>query len=694
MSTKDLLFELGTEEIPAGFIRPALEVMERTIARALERERVDFAEVRTLGTPRRLVMAVTGLNDKQPEARVEVRGPKVEQAYDGDGKPTKALMGFAKGQGVTIDDIERVESGKGAHVVARKVVPGTDTVSILPGILSEVTGADLFPKTMRWGSGTIAFGRPVHWIVALYGGKVVELEFAGVKSGRTTRGHRFLCRKGALEVSGMEDYLDALKAASVIVDPVERHTIITDGIHRGASKAGGEVVPDDALIEEVVNLVEYPVVLTGSFDRDFLELPREVIVNAMRSHQRYFSVADADGALMPYFITVANIDATDHTVVIKGNERVLRARLNDAKFYFDQDRKTGMEDWVTGLKGVVFQARLGTSYEKVERFSALAMIIADRMGGNAVLLKRAAMLSKADLMSGMVMEFPKLQGIMGGIYAGLAGEDEEVSLAIREHYMPVAAGGELPSSALGAIVSIADKMDTIAGCCFGVGLIPTGAQDPYALRRAALGIISIILNRRRTLMLDDLIGSAVDGIGEKLTRDAGEVKQDVIAFFRERLKNQLLSQGLSFDAIDAVLATGWFDMVDAVSRIRALEVFKGDPECESLVIAFKRVSNILKGSESSGADPDPALFIDAREGELYGLRIEIAPKVEERWRAGDYAGVFSILTSLKGTIDAFFDEVMVMVDDENVRANRLYLLDSIRKLYSSTADLSKLTITE
>lgn len=693
------MFEIGTEEIPAGFIPRALSEMEARFRRALDKARIEYGDIGTLGTPRRLTLTIRALSETQPETRLEVRGPKVEAAYDKDGLPTKALEGFARGQGVELADIVTVEAKKGAHVVARKVVEGKVTMEILPEILSGVVTAELFPKAMRWGAGRIAFGRPVHWIVALYGPDTVDFEYAGIRSGDRTRGHRFLTSSGGpVRVKGIDDYADALRSESVIVDPEERRTIIIDGLKREADGAGGSLLPDETLIDEVVNLVEFPVVLRGGFDESFLSLPREVIINAMRSHQRYFSLTDDKGALLPYFLTVANIAAKDPEVVIKGNERVLRARLNDANFYFEQDKKKPLSEWLEGLKGVVFQAKLGTSYEKVERFTALAERIGACLGHKDMKgLKRASMLSKADLVTGVVMEFPKLQGVMGGVYAAIDGEGEEISSAVREHYMPVAAGAELPSTETGAIISIADKMDTIAGC-FGVGLIPTGAQDPYALRRAAIGIIAIIVEKGfLNLSLGELIENSVEGIGAKLTREASEVKADIKEFFKERLKNQLLSSGLSFDAIDSVLSTDWDALVDAVKRIRALEGFKGNPDCGRLVIAFKRVTNILKGVELADGNesaPDESLFTDPNEGALAGLCQKIAPEIEKLRAKGDYEGVFQKLTSIKEPIDAFFDEVMVMVDDAAVRENRLKLLNSIRSLYVTTADLSKLTTAE
>ena len=723
--SKDLLFEIGTEEMPAGFVPKALGSLEAFLKKSLDSRKISYEAVLSVGTPRRLALMATGMAERQPDAKVEVRGPQVKSAFDEKGNPSGALIGFAKAQGVAIEDLRRVKTDKGEYLCATKEIKGEDTEKILPGILLDVINRDFFAKAMRWGAYDISFARPIHWILAVYGGRVVDFSFGHIKAGNVTYGHRFLSdRTRPLEVGSADAYIKKLRDAHVIVDPAERRSIIEQGLLHEAGKADGRVLPDEGLVEEVTYLVEYPVVLRGSFSEEFLTLPRDVIVNAMREHQRYFSIVNRSGALMPYFLTVANTRATDMDVVRKGNERVLRARLNDAKFYYEQDIKKRLVDRVDALKGVVFQAKLGTSYEKVERFASLAIFIGAKLGfsravdvgekpadfatdaldpasldrSNAdpglyakCVLGRAALLAKADLTSGMVGEFPKLQGVMGAIYARREGEVEEVATAIYEHYLPSASGGALPVSVPGAIVSIADKLDTITGC-FGVGLIPTGAQDQYALRRQALGIIAIILDKGFRAPLDGLVDAALDFLGKKLLKGREETKEAVLEFFKERLKNQLLSQDLSFDSIDAVLSAPWFDVVDAVKRVRALEGFKKNPACASLVIAFKRVSNILKGATITTDKVDESLFSLPEEASLYNTEKEIAPKIEGYWQKGDYEAVFSTLASIKGDIDAFFDKVMVMAEDEGVRNNRLSLLSSLRGLYWRIADLSRLTV--
>jgi len=727
---KDLVFEIGTEELPAGFVPRALVSLSGFLSKRLESARLSFDSIKTLGTPRRLTLIVEGLEDKQPDMKLEVKGPQLRAAYDAGGKPTPALLGFARSQGVDIAKLKTVKTEKGEHISVVKKIKGVKTSKVLPEILSGTLSEDFFPKSMRWGAYDVSFARPVHWILSVYGGATVKFNWGHIKSSNATYGHRFLGEKGKnarlkpIKATSIESYLAGLRAAHVIADPEERKRIIAEGLEKAAVAAGGAVLPDPGLVEEVSNLVEFPVVLRGSFSTEFLEIPRDCIINAMREHQRYFSIVDAKGNLLPHFLTVANTLAADMDVVRKGNERVLRARLNDAKFHFEQDIKKKLVERVDALKGVVFQAKLGTSYEKVERFTSLALHIGSRIGFSKPMdadekpsdyatkyfnpanydpkvldpglyskfvVGRAAILAKADLTSGMVGEFPNLQGTMGSVYAKRSGEVPEVAVAIFEHYLPQVSGGALPATVPGAIVSIADKMDTIAGC-FSVGLVPTGAADPYALRRQSLGIISIILDNGFALPLDELVEDALKPLEGKLTSSREQVKDNILEFFKERLKNQLLTQGLSFDSIDAVLSAPWYDLVDAVKRIRALEGFKNHASCAALVTAFKRVSNILKGAPVVAGKPDPALFKDPEESALHSISTEIAPAMERHWKIGDYTAVFETLASIKDRIDAFFDHVMVMVDQKEIKENRLALLASVRGLYFRIADLSKLMV--
>ncbi len=720
---KDLLLEIGTEEIPAGFIPNALESMQGLVGKAMEEHRIGFKNICMFGTPRRLVVAVQGMDEKQADTVTEIMGPAKRAAFDENGKPTRAAEGFAKSQGVKIKDLKVVQTPKGEYISATKDVKGKKTKDILQEVLPKLITGVSFPKAMRWGDGDVHFARPIHWIVALFGKEVIQFKVGNTKSGTASCGHRFM-KPQPFKVTGFKDYLKKTTAGYVIVDAEERKKMIQEGIEKEADGIKGTILKDEELLNEVAYLVEYPVALRGGFDKEFLNLPKDVVVNAMREHQRYFSVVDKEANLLPYFIFVANTKAKDPKVIIKGNERVLKARLSDAKFYFDKDIKIPLKDRVEALKGVVFQARLGTSYEKVKRFAELAVFIGEILDQceplrtdekaenflvedynpkafdsfsigpklfNKMVIGRAAMLCKADLVSGMVGEFPKLQGVMGMEYALISGECTDVARAIYEHYLPTQAGGKLPLGIPGAIISMADKMDTICGC-FSVGLIPTGAADPYALRRQSLGIIAIIIEKGFPIAVDKIIDKSLALLNEKLTRAPADVKKDVLLFFKERLRNQLLSQGYSYETVDAVLSAPWYDINDAVKRVKALEEFKKNPACAALVIAFKRVSNILKGFESKEEKPDIALFEEIKEKGLFETIERIAPEIKRYWKEGDYEKVFETLASLKGTIDTFFDKVMVMVEDEKIRRNRLALLNMVRNLYCQIADISKLAV--
>jgi glycyl-tRNA synthetase beta chain len=491
---RELFLEIGSEEIPAGFIPRAMAEMELIITRELTNARLSFAEVRTLGTPRRLALVVKGIPAIQPDAEITAAGPSIKAAYDADGRPTRAAEGFARGQGVDVSELKVITTEKGEYLAAIKQETGRQTRLILAEMLPKLIGEIPFKKSMRWGDLDVRFARPIHWIVALFDNSVVPFSFGNITSGDLSRGHRFMANN-PFPVRDYAHYLEECERHFVIPDPEKRKKIIRRETHRMAESAGGRLLPDEGLLEEVTYLAEYPSVVAGTFPTEFLQVPKEVLITSMRSHQRYFSIVDVDGKLMPGFITVNNTLTEDPSVVVKGNERVLRARLSDARFFFDEDRKVKLEARVESLKSVVYQQKLGTSFEKMERFRALAKSLADfldpAISGN---VEQTACLCKADLVSGMVGEFPEVQGIMGREYALLEGIEPAVANAIAEHYLPTQAGGELPASDIGAIVSICDKLDTICGC-FGVGLIPTGSADPYALRRSAIGIINIILDK-------------------------------------------------------------------------------------------------------------------------------------------------------------------------------------------------------
>ncbi len=718
---KELLLEIGSEELPAGFIDVGRRGLEELLKKALRAHSLEFARIYTLATPRRLTAVVEGLAEKEPDRTVELKGPAKRSAYRADGKPSKALEGFMRSQGLKEKDLKVVETPKGEYIYGIKEIKGRPTETILPEILSDVVCSLSFPKTMRWKDLTITYPRPLHWLLAVYGGKVVEFSFGPVRSSNTTRGHRFMAPE-EFSVDCAKTYIEELEKRFVVVSPERRKEMILKQMRELAQKAGGVLIEDPSLLDEVAGLVEYPVVIMGRFDEGFLSMPEEVVINAMREHQRYFGLKSPNGRLLPAFITVANTPG-DIDTIRRGNERVLRARLNDARFYFEKDKKISPIERVEELKGVVFQARLGTSYQKVERFTRLALFLAESLGVaeppgerppveeflterfnpavlkgrgfsekqlNYIVTGRASMLAKSDLTSGMVGEFPALQGIMGREYARLHGEAPPVYNAIYEHYLPQHAGDRLPSTHVASIVGIADRLDTVVGC-FAVGVEPTGTQDPYGLRRHALAIIAIVLEKGYRIGLDVLVKKSAELLEEKLSFKKERTITAVLEFFRERLRQRLLSQGLSHDSVDAVLSTPWFDMVDTIERIKALEEFKTHPDFAGLITAFKRVSNILKGI-SPQTMPDETLFREGPERELFSRADQLRPVLKKLSEEGNYRELFSCLAGIKESVDRFFDGVKVMAEDERIRENRLSLLNFVRSLYIEIADLSKITV--
>jgi glycyl-tRNA synthetase beta chain len=683
----ELLLEIGTEEIPAGFISDALSGLSDALRKELKSNRIGFTDIKTMGTPRRLVGLVEGLSERQETLVTEKIGPARDLAFDQNGKPTKAAIGFARSQGIDVDQLELVKNDKGEYICARKKEEGRATLHVLSEILPGIITSIPFKKSMRWGNSDISFARPVHWIIAVYRGKVVPFQLGGIGSGKYSYGHRFLS-PGPFEVKDFASYLESTRKAHVIVDPEERKKIIREEIRKAASSVSGIPFEDEDLLEEVNHLVEFPAALCGHFSREYLKLPHEVLITCMKSHQKYFPVVDEQNSLLPCFIVVCNTVAKDPSVVIKGNERVLMARLADAKFFFEEDLKIPLVERVEKLKGVLFHSRLGTSYEKVERFTALAVHIADLLFPELKKdVERASFLCKADLVSGMVGEFPELQGVMGREYALHSGEKREIAQAIYEHYLPRFAGDKPPETNTGAIISIADKLDSIAGF-FGVGLIPSGTADPYALRRQALGIINIIIDKGYNLSLLSLLEKCLTLLESKLSRKQEEVRADVIEFFRARMTNQLITQGFSYDVVEAALSRDFDDLLECLKRVKALQKMKGEPYFEPLAITFKRAMNIIK--EDVGVEINTSLFEGESEGNLFSTYQEVKRKAEELLRKKDYLSCLKEMARLKGPIDEFFDGVMVMVDDEKIRKNRLALLSGITNLFSRIADFSKI----
>jgi len=683
----ELLLEIGTEEIPAAFLPKALRDMEEIARGELAANRIRHGEIRTMGTPRRLFLAAHDVAKRQKDQVVEKLGPAVRVAFDERGNPSRAAAGFARSQGIDVSELERTTTEKGEYVCARMKITGEATEGLLPAILTKVITDLPFRKSMRWSDLEFRFARPIHWILALFDGRIVPFRIANIESGNLSRGHRFMS-PGSFQVSNLEEYLNGTRDHFVIVDPIERKKIIHEEAGRAAAAAGGRVIPSDELLDTVTFLTEYPTVVCGNFDREYLKLPREVLITTMISHQKYFPVRDEEGTLLPYFITINNTLARDPSVVKKGNEKVIRARLSDARFFFEADCKIPLDRRVDDLRKVVFHTLLGTSYEKVMRFRKLAAWIAGRIKPNlAARVDRAALLAKADLDSQMVCEFAELQGIMGREYALLSGEDPIVAKAIYEHYLPTAAGGELPETDEGAIVGIADKTDTIVGF-FGIGLIPTGTADPYALRRHALGIINIILEKRYPIPLGSLFDESLCILGPLLKRPSEDTKAAVMDFFKGRFENQMIAHGHPYDVVDAIMAAGIDDLVAADDKIRAMEAFKSHPDFKPLAIAFKRVVNIIRGFQNGVVDP--ALFSSMEEKNLHDSFLRIRETVFMHISRGDYAGVLGELARLRKPVDAFFESVLVMADEDMIRFNRLSLLEEISTLFHDVADFSRI----
>ena len=684
---KELLLEIGTEEIPAGFIPKALEEMALLIRRELRTNRIIHGEVKTLGTPRRLVLLVEDVAEKQEDVEREKLGPPVQMAFDGKGRPTKAAMGFAKGQGLRVEDLVTVKVEKGEYLCAVKKEEGKTSSVLLAEILPRLIGSISFPKSMRWSTVSIRFARPIHWILALFDGHVIPFRFGGIESGNRSYGHRFMGPQ-AFEVRDFQSYERQIKGAFVIVDPQERRKMIEEGIAKAAKEVSGRVLSNQDLLEEVTHLVEYPTAIVGTFEEEFLTLPREVVINAMEEHQRYFPIVDERGDLMPHFACVCNTRTPDMESVKRGNERVLKARLSDAKFFFEEDTKEPLDRKVGALKGVIFQAQLGTSYEKILRFKELALQLTRKFRPDLEgKVERAAMLCKADLVTGMVGEFPTLQGVVGREYALISGEDEEVAISIFEHYFPAFAADRLPSGPVGDFISIGDKLDTIVGC-FGIGLMPTGAGDPFALRRQALGIIRVLLGKGYSLSLGEIIDKSLELLKDKLTISSEQTKEAVFDFLKSRFQNLLISEDNPFDVVEAVMSTHFDDLVECRSQIEALTRLKSRQEFLALATSFKRVTHIIKGFP--GGEVNASLLQHPSEKGLFERYLQVKREVERYIGEKAYERALMEMVKLKDPIDDLFESVLIMDGVREKRENRLALLGNIGALFFRIADFSKL----
>ena len=686
--TQDLLIEIGTEEIPAGFLSKAFIDMKTQAQKMLTRLRLDHGEITIMATPRRLALRVADLAAGQEDRVVENMGPAKRIAFDENNRPSKAGLGFARGQGVKPEELELVSTEKGEYVCIRKREAGKKTLKLLAEALPSYILDIPFRKSMRWHNLDVRFARPIHWITALYGEQIISFNCAGISSGAASYGHRFMA-PNVFSIKQPAEYVELCRQAQVIVDQDERKAMIESQLAVIEKQLGGTIIADPELLETVTNIVEYPQAITGSFDRNFLELPEEVLVMVMRYHQKYFCLRDQEGRLMANFITVNNTVARDPAVVVKGNQRVLLARLNDARFFYREDLKIPLEDFVERLRNVVFQAKLGTSYEKVERFRSLAEKMADLLcPEQKAAISRTAWLCKADLESNMVNEFSDLQGIMGREYARASGESDDIAIGIYEHYMPTGSGGVLPSNDCGAIVGIADKIDTIVGC-FGIGLQPTGSADPYALRRQVLGIINIFLDRNYRLPLNDLINQALELLQSKIEQPVETVAAEVLEFIKGRFFHSLTATGIPSGVIEAVMAIGFDDIVMVHKRIIALDRFRHRDDFADLSTAFKRIMNITR-KEKENYQLIPGKLLTGVESDLYQVWQKVTRRLTNNLENDDYDQALSTVAELKTNVDTFFDEVMVMVDEQTIRENRLALLQVIAADFRKIADFAKL----
>jgi glycyl-tRNA synthetase beta chain len=684
---RDLLIELGTEELPPKALKKLIQAFEAGIKQGLDKAELSFDAIRSYAAPRRMAVVVDGLAIRQQDRVVERRGPAIAAAFDDEGNPTKALQGFARSCGATVDDLEKLETDKGTWLAFKQEQKGSETASLLVDILQQSLNDLPIPKRMRWGTLPGEFVRPVHWLVLLFGDDVIPAELLGVSSGRESRGHRFH-HPAKIRIDSAQSYVPQLQTEGhVVVDMAARRAAIHGQVLELATQLGGQAVLNEELLDEVTGLVEWPVALSGSFDKRFLELPAEALISSMEEHQKYFAVRDQAGELLPYFITICNIESRDPAQVIAGNERVILPRLSDAAFFWATDRKRPLADRQAQLKTIVFQNKLGTVFDKSARVAKLAAVIASEIGGDAALAERAALLAKCDLVTEMVGEFPDLQGIMGRYYARLDGEHNEVAEALDEQYLPRFSGDKLPQTKTGQAVSLAEKLDTLVGL-FGIGQPPTGVKDPFALRRAALGALRVVIENKLDVDLVSLLEQAQQGFDGTLTEQ--DVTSQVMRYLFERLRGYASDQGFKTDVFESVLAVQPSRPLDFMARLYAVAEFRQLEQAEALAAGNKRISNILRKNDAEGdvATIDATLLVEPAEQALAEKLDTVSSAIAPLLIQADYAGVLNILAEMRDTVDGFFEQVMVMADDLAVRNNRLALLNQTRALFLGVADIS------
>ncbi|MBM9603146.1 glycine--tRNA ligase subunit beta [Desulfopila inferna] len=684
----NLLFEIGTEELPAGYIEPALAQLREKFTVKASDLRISHGEIRTMATPRRLTLIVEDLAGKQKDMREEIIGPSAKAGLDAEGKPTKAALGFAGSKGASPDDLQIVATSKGDYLMLVREVPGQEVQELLPDILHQLIVELSFPKSMRWGGNSSSFARPIQWLLALNGGEVVKFKHEDIETSNISRGHRFL-NNYEIAIGGTSAYENQLAEANVIVDPRKRKDAVVKTINEAVAASEtlshGQVFIDSELLDTVTNLVELPCGVCGVFDQKFLDLPDEVLITSMREHQKYFPVVDDKGNLLAGFVAVNNTKTEDESITRKGHQRVLRARLEDALFFFAGDKERSLDELIPELKGIIFQARLGTMLAKNDRLVKLSRMLAEKLAPEDVEdVCRAAMLCKADLLTDMVGEFPSLQGVMGEAYATLSGEKPQVALAIREHYMPKRSGAELPTQTAGALVGLADRIDTLAGC-FGIGQIPTGGADPFGLRRISLAILHIIRKNRYSLSLREVVHKALALYGDKVDGSSATVDA-VLSFVEGRYRNDCIAKGWDAEAVAAAAAVGFDDPNDCWQRIEALSEMKADPAFGVLASSYKRIKNIIIDNRDTAVRDD--LLVENAEKDLFQLLIEVRRQMEPLLTEKNYRGYLKHLLKMKEPVDVFFDEVMVMAEEPDVRCNRLNLLTALGELVLQIGDIS------
>jgi glycyl-tRNA synthetase beta chain len=686
MSKRDLLIEIGLEEVPAHYVTDAMNQFAEKLTNWLDDKKLSYGAVKSFSTPRRLAVLVKDVAERQPDIEEEAKGPAKKIALDKEGNWSKAAIGFTKGQGATVDDIYFKELNGVEYVHVQKFIKGQESNSLLVDT-RQLINSLTFPKNMRWGSQEMRYIRPIKWIVALYGNEVIPFEIAGVTTNSFSYGHRFLGNK--IEIAAPSLYEAALLEQFVLADPVKRKEAIISQLSQLENEQNWDIPIDEELLEEVNNLVEFPTALFGKFEKEYLSLPDEVLVTTMKEHQRYFPVRNKSGELQPFFVTVRNGDRNHLETVAKGNEKVLRARLSDANFFYKEDQKLKIEDAVQKLDKIVFHVELGTLGEKVNRVVKLSSLLAEIIqvtNEEKQNIERAASICKFDLVTHMVYEFPELQGEIGEKYARISGEREAVSIAINEHYMPRHAEDAAPRTTVGAVVALADKLDTIVGF-FAIGKIPTGSQDPYALRRQASGIVQILLTKKWKLEFPDLFNLALKLYGDKA---AAEAKQELLSFFRLRLKYLLAEDEIRYDIVDAVLESSVLEVTSLVERAKVLESASKQAEFKETVEALARVMNIAK--KGTDQEINEQLFEGELESSLYHAYLNAAEEIKSLKAEGNEEEVFNVLAGLKDVINNYFDQTMVMSDDEKVKENRLAQMVKLSKLIESFAKMNVILV--